>query len=368
MKHLTTLLVLFLIYINVSAQQDSITDEFSTNILDEEKTNKGAEGSFGKSLSQLTSFVSLNGYATNEFLFYENGVNTFNQHYFNLLASAEISNHIFAEIQLEYEYAGSSLEARYAQIDYKFNDLFIIRSGKFLVPAGEYNEYLYPEFISKTTNRAFVNLYIIPVSWGDVGVQLRGQLKLSENSIFRPFYSLYVINGLKSMDGSTNIRNMRGNFLDTLSGTLAYGGNLGAEIGEHFNIQFNYYKGDYDPSGELDLNLFGSSFGFDNNKLSVYGAFHTAKQEVIENGIDTELNKYGFYTLVAYKYKNFEPVIRYDQIRLDGLDIDDKDRWTFGLNYHFYENCVIKVNYELIKNKGIDLEDNLFSIQLAVGF
>ncbi|MCF6241079.1 MAG: hypothetical protein L3J74_07020 [Bacteroidales bacterium] len=368
MKHFILILILFVSYININAQQDTLLDEFSTNILNEEKTNKGAEGSFGKSLSQLSSFVSLNGYATNEFLFYENGVNTFNQHYFNLLASAEISNHIFAEIQLEYEYAGSSLEARYAQIDYKFNDLFILRSGKFLVPAGEYNEYLYPEFISKTTNRAFVNLYIIPVSWGDVGVQLRGQLKLNKNSKFRPFYSFYVINGLKSMDGSTDIRNMRGNFLDTLSGTLAYGGNLGAEIGDFFNFQFNYYKGDYDPNGELDLSLFGSSLGFDNNKLSFYAAFHAAKQEVILNGQDNELFKYGFYALAAYKYKNFEPVIRYDQIRLDGLDTDDKDRWTFGLNYHFYENCVIKVNYELIKNKGVDLEDNLFSIQLAVGF
>lgn len=368
MKKAITFLFVISLILNIKAQQDTINDEFSSMIITKQNS-KGEVGSFGKRLSHLTSFVSLNGYATNEFLYSEDGTNTFSNHYFNMLASAEISERIFAEIQMEYEYGGSQVGARYAQIDYKFNDLFIIRSGKFLVPAGEYNEYLYPEYLSKTTSRAFVNEEIVPVSWGEVGVQLRGQLKINgDSSLFRPFYSLYVVNGLKATSNSSNIRQMRGNALDTLSGNFAYGGNIGTEIGSFFNIQFNYYTGDYNPSGDAELTIFGTSLGFDNNKLSIYGALHAAEQEY---EIDEQMNslfKYGFYGQLAYKYKNFEPVLRYDQIKLDGTETDDRDRFTFGLNYHFYDNCVIKANYEVIKNQGVDIKDNLISVQLAVGF
>ncbi len=366
-KAIPFLLILFF-FTNLKAQQDTITDEFSSNIITKQ-SSKGEVGSFGKRLSALTSFVSLNGYATNEFLYFEDGTNTFSNHYFNMLASAEISERIFAEIQMEYEYGGSQVGARYAQIDYKFNDLFVIRSGKFLVPAGEYNEYLYPEYLSKTTRRAFVNEEIIPVSWGEVGVQLRGQLKLrGDSGLFRPFYSLYVVNGLKASGNNSNIRQMRENALDTLSGNLAYGGNIGTEIGKYFNIQFNYYTGDYNPAGDAELTIYGTSLGFDNNKLSIYGAYHAADQEYEVDGQMNKWNKYGFYGLIAYKYKNIEPLFRYDRIRLDGLNLNDKDRMTFGLNYHFYENCVLKVNYEVVKNQGIDISDNLFSVQIAVGF
>ncbi len=370
MKHFLLILSAIILFNYAHAQQDTIPNEFDSKFTENghEQDSKGAVGSFGKKLSQLSSFVSLNGYATNEFLYYETGENTFNQHYFNLLASAEISERIFAEIQMEYEYGGSSLTARYAQIDYKLHDLLIIRTGKFLVPAGEYNEYLYPEFISKTVSRAFVNKEIVPVSWGEVGAQVRGQLKLKGDSgIFKPFYSLYIVNGLKSTT-SNNIRSMRGNALDTLKGSLAFGGNIGAEIGKTFNIAFNYYTGDYNPTGESNLTIFGTSFAYDDNKLSLYGAAHAAVQEYSSDNMYYEWFKFGFYGQVAYKYKNFEPVLRYDQIRLDGLPTDDRDRITFGLNYHFYENCVFKINYELINNQGIDIEDNLFSMQIAVGF
>jgi len=376
MKTIFTSLLLLTLFLHGKAQQDTITDEFSSSIIEEENSQRGTEGSFGKRLSKLSSFVSLNGYATNEFLYHEDGTSTFNNHYFNLLASAEISKHIFAEIQMEYEYGGSSLTARYAQIDYKFNDLFVIRSGKFLIPAGEYNEYLYPEYLSKTTTRAFVNKEIVPVSWGEVGVQLRGQLKINgDSSVVRPFYSFYIVNGLRGEAGG-NIRTMRGNALDTLAGSLAFGGNIGAEIGNYFNIQFNFYKGDYNHAGDLDLQIYGSSLAFDNGKFSFYAAFHAAKQELSANSQKTDnednnkqtLDKYGFYTQVAYRYRNFEPVLRYDQIRLDGAEAGDRDRFTFALNYHFYENCVFKINYDLTKNKGIDLKDNLFSLQLSVGF
>jgi hypothetical protein len=363
---------MFFCITSIYSQEDTtLTDEFKTNITDKQEKHKGDVGSFGRSLSLLTSFVSLNGYTTNEYLYHQNGKTTFDNHYFNLLASAEISKRIFAEIQMEYEHGGSLLQARYAQIDYKFNDMFIIRSGKFLVPAGEFNEYRYPEYISKTAHRTYVNEEIIPVSWGEVGVQLRGQLKFNgDSSYIKPYYALYLVNGLRGDNGG-NIRNMRNNVVDTAK-KVAYGGNIGTRIGKYFNMQFNYYYGDYDPTATLDLVLAGTSFSYDNNKFSIFGEYHIANQEYYPDPANPDskkvLHKYGFYILTAYKFKTIEPVIRYDQIRLDGAQSGDRDRFTFGLNYYFYDNCVFKINYESIKNKGIDLKNDLFSLQIAIGF
>lgn len=356
----------------IYAQVDStFKEEFATDISVSPENHQGGVGSFGRSLSHLTSFVSLNGYATNEFLYYQNGKMSLDNHYFNLLASAEISKHIFAEIQMEYEHGGSQLNDRYAIIDYKFNDLFILRTGKFLVPAGEYNEYLYPEYMAKGVNRTYVNEEIIPVSWGEVGIQLRGKLNAkNDSSIFKPYYSLYIVNGLKGPSAGA-IRYMRGNVVDAAK-QPAVGGNIGTRIGKYSNFQFNYYYGDYDSSTTLDLTILGTSFSFDNNKFSFYGEYHNAQQEYYPNfslnDSKLTLNKYGFYGQIAYNYKNFEPVFRYDQIRLDGAPAGDRDRYTFGVNYYFYDNCVFKINYEIIKNKGIDNKDNVFSMQIAVGF
>jgi len=379
MKKIFTTLFLLLFITNLFSQIDSLDNEFSSQIIKLYTNTKGGAGSFGKRLSSQTSFVSLNGYATTEYLLAENTKNTFDNRYFNLLASAEVSKHIFAEIQMEYEHSGTKVYSRYTQVDYKFNDFFIIRSGKFLVPAGEFNEYLYPEYISNSISRAFVNMEVIPVSWSETGVQLRGQLKLNgDSSLIIPYYSVYVVNGLEGADGAS-LRIMRDNAVDTTAGNKAIGGNLGTDIGHNFNFAINYYKGHYSTTGELDLKIYGASINFDNNKFSFYGEFHLANQEVYNNNFgndyEREIQKYGFYAQLAYQYKKIQPVIRYDQIRFNGLETNDpnkdllqKDRVTFGLNFRFHENCVFKTNYEIIKNQGIDVKDNLFSLQLSIGF
>ncbi len=358
---------LILISLNTFAQE---ADEFDAIVEKRTENGKGSTGSYGSKLAKLASFVNINGYITTDFLAPQNGDSKFDQHYFNISTTVQLTDKLSAEGMLEYEHAGEDVDVRYVFADYKFSDAFILRTGKFLVPAGEFNEYLYPEYISKTINRAWVNREISPSAWGEVGVQLRGSIK-RDGSKLTPFYSLYVVNGLHGDEGA-GIRGLRGNNREKgTNGNKAVGGNLGVEIGG-LTISTNMYNGKYDDTNKLGLTIMGSSLSYNSDKLTVWGEYQMANQQIFTSTDQTEtepLNKSAFYLLAAYKvYKGLEPVVRYDQIILDGAPEGDRQRITLGINYHISKTAVAKVNYEMISDDGIDEDDNVFGLQLSLGF
>lgn len=365
-------LIGFLLFCFTASPIIAQDDEFDATIEEDGKEKgKGRVGSFGKRLASISNFVSLNGYVTNEFFYKQDAPSTFDNHYFNVFVTGELNDRILAEIQLEYEHGGEDIQARYAQIDFKLlpnSDALILRTGKFLTPAGEFNEYLYPEYLNKIINRAYVNREISPSAWAEVGIQLRGMLNTQDSgALARPYYSLYIVNGLQGASGD-GIRNLRGNNRDKNDNHKAIGGNLGVEIGENFNVSANYYSGKYSDDGQLGLSIFGFSGHYDNGAVSIYGAYHMANQELDGGG---ELKKNGFYIQGAYKFPfKLEPMIRYDQIDLDdATNLEgNRQRFTFGLNYHIFQNTVIKCNYDIISDDGADIDDNILSLQFAVGF
>ena len=346
-------------------------DDFNV-VLEEEPTrgNHGGVGSFGYDLSRKASFVNLNGFITSEFHMPQNGTPIFDQHYFNLIVSSEITDRISAEAQLEYEHGGEELEFRYGFVDYKVSDALVFRFGKFLTPAGEFNEYLYPDFLNKTVNRAWVNRNISPTAWGEVGVQVRGRAALGESGKMAAYYSAYVVNGLHGASGA-DIRNLRGNDRDQNS-DKAFGGNLGLEIGETLSVSVNGYTGLYDNADSLRLSIYGLSATYNAGALSVWGELQAATQDyfvtVPGDAVD-QLNKIGAYALVAYKLPmGIEPVVRYDFINRDGALTNDLTRITVGLNYYFTDNAVLKVNYELRDDASDANADDHFGVQFAIGF
>jgi len=367
---LYTLSLIFIFFYSqsVSAQQDESEDVY---------VDRGAVGAFGSALAKYPTLININGYITNEFFYSENGDTYFDNHYFNTFISAELNENISAEIQLEYEHAGREIDARYALMDYKFNDALIIRSGKFLIPAGDFNEYIYPEFIHKSVSRPWVVREIIPSAWGEVGIQVRGKFKCGYGDTFRPYYAAYIVNGLQG-ERAAGIRSLRGNSHSGNNNNYAYGANLGAEIGKNFAVNIHGYQGKYDESGELNLLIAGGGITYDNDALSFYGEFHLANQDDFVFDDETmeltnrtySLNKYGYFGQVAYKFiGKIEPLVRYDTIVLDGADLEDRSRITFGLSYYMKRNANVKVNYEMISNKAEGSSaDDLIGVQLSIGF
>ena len=367
MKPLLISVVLCLCY-TLSYAQD---EDFNVKI--EEDKEKSSTGGFGAELAKRVSFVNFNGYITNEYFVPQDGIKTFDNHYFNIFISSQLNEKIFIEGQLEYEHGGDDIDIRYAYADYKVSEALVVRSGKFLVPAGQFNEYLYPEYLTKTVNRAYVNREISPSAWGEVGVQVRGRLASSGN--ITPFYSAYVVNGL-SGDSGAGIRSLRDNSRDSSTGNdnKAVGGSFGIDLGEDITISTNYYTGKYTLDDELNLSIFGVSFYMDKEKYSIWGEFHAANQESYNDPTDVtlgsvDLKKNGFYVQGGYMLTDkIESIVRYDAIKLDGSPDDDRSRITLGANYYLAETAVFKINYELVSDDGTDPDDNVLGFQLSVGF
>ena len=328
-----------------------------------QSTGRGDVGSFGYRLGDIDSKFQLHGYSTNEYIDIQEKVSTFDNHYYNVFIGSSIGKKIFAEIQLEYEHGGEEIQARYAQIDYKVSDAFIIRTGKFLVPINTFNEYLYPEYINKTISRPFINRNVTPTAWAEVGLQFRGNFNFSDN--VGGFYSAYVVNGLEGDEGG-DIRSFRNNHRDKNSGNKAVGGRFGINTGG-FEIGSGFYTGAYTADGEHNLSIIALDAGYAMGSWTIRAEYNTSSL-----GTSTgDITRSGAAVSASYVIADLiEPVLRYDYMKWDDPadPTKDKSRIYLGANYLISSTMNFKVGYELINNDGTDVDDNVLAFQLALGF
>ncbi|MEO9965283.1 MAG: hypothetical protein ABJF11_05825 [Reichenbachiella sp.] len=349
------------------AQEDISLEELLEmdleKIVELQSGGRGEVGSFGYRLGTTNSAFQVHGYVTNEYIDQQGSTSTFDNHYYNLLLGSQIGGKIFAEIQLEYEHGGSEIQARYAQIDYKVSEAFIIRTGKFLVPINTFNEYLYPEYINKTISRSFMNRNITPSAWAEVGLQFRGNFDMS--SSLRGFYSVFIVNGLEGDEGG-DIRSMRGNDRDKNSDNKAVGGRFGVNT-DKFEVGAGLYNGKYTADGQYGLTIFSADAGYVTDGLTIRAEVNVAKMETSVEDITRNGASATISYLIAEK---FEPVVRYDFMNWDDATdpTKDKSRVYLGLNYLIANTMNAKVGYEIINNDGTDVDDNVFAVQLALGF
>lgn len=367
--NLTLFYVLFMsaTVTNLFAQDDLSLDKLLEmdleKVVELQSQGRGDVGSFGYRLGTSNSRFQVHGYVTNEFIDQQESINTFDNHYYNLLLGSQIGEKIFAEIQLEYEHGGEEIQARYAQVDYKVSDAFIIRTGKFLVPINTFNEYLYPEYINKTISRPFMNRNITPTAWAEVGLQVRGNFNIGTNT--KGFYSAFVVNGLEGDEGG-DIRSMRNNHRDKNSDNKAIGGRFGINT-DKLELGAGVYSGKYTADGRHGLTIVSVDAGYLNNGLTLRAEYSFANMQT--SGGDILRN--GASATVSYVIKEkIEPVLRYDFMNWDDASdpTKDKSRLYLGVNYLLSTTMNVKAGYEIINNDGTDIDDNVFALQLALGF
>lgn len=345
-------------------------EEISLEDLLAKEIAAGESGSFGYRLASYGIDPYLHAYAVMDFNDTEGKTNTFDMHYFNVFVGANINDVVVPEVQLEYEHGGEEIQMRFGQIDLRLaGDAFTLRAGKFLVPMGVYNEFLYPEFISKTPQRPFALREIVPVSWAEVGLQARGKYELGLGRGVN--YAVYVVNGLEQSDGGDGgaIRGMRNNHRDKYSSDKAFGGKIEVEPLSGLRLGFSTYMGAYTRDGAQDLSISDVNVGWTSGPWTLQSEYVWATQDVAAGA---DLDKSGGYVLGSYRTGKFEPVVQFDWIELDGAPEKDRERWTAGFNYFPFDDLapslVIKTSYEWVDNDGVDIDDNALWVQLAIGF
>ncbi len=152
---------------------------------------------------------------------------TFDASHFNSVFSVRMSDTLSGELELEFEHGGGEINVEYAMVDWApFEGReFVVRTGKFLVPVGRFNEQLHPSFRWLQIGRPLMMNEVIPVEWSDVGIQVRGQVKRGTVAFD---YAMFAVNGLGEHPGAEGegevdeegeeggfIRGLRSNQLDS---------------------------------------------------------------------------------------------------------------------------------------------------------
>jgi hypothetical protein len=304
----------------------------------------------------------------------------------------QLNDHILLESELEFHLDG--VEVGYAQADFIINDWLTAVAGRYLPQIGWFNERMHPAWINKLPDFPLMERTVSLADFSLNGVQLRGGEYLFCSPV-RIEYSFYVANGL-GLPGTdeTSLADL-GGFRDTTKDaneSIAWGERIGFVVPEWgtwvgFSTFFNRPYGE-DGSPDIDLYVIDANYHKGNWDFRLEWAYMF---EEANNFLADNIHRRGMYAQIAYRpndacnrfLRNVEGVFRYSRARFRGIDPNgldltvfespvaapvDRDQYTLGINYYVYPSLALKFAYEINKEHGIDLHDNVFLAQLAWGF
>ena len=111
-------------------------------------------------------------------------------HRFVLGWGYEFTSEIRFEAEVDFEHGAQEIELELAHLDYDLSPNLTLRAGSVLMPIGPLNEFHEPPNYY-SVERPYVEKYVIPTTWNEIGVGLVGRSKSGALS-----YRGYVVTGL----------------------------------------------------------------------------------------------------------------------------------------------------------------------------
>ncbi|GAC1308905.1 MAG: hypothetical protein NVSMB24_23400 [Mucilaginibacter sp.] len=365
-----TLLIAFLfIAVIVSAQKRTTTSEDSLN----------------NNLSQ--SSTTIGGYGN---AFYQHNANlqtaNINLERFVLFTGHKFSNKISVFSELEVEDAkvagntpGGEVAIEQAYLKFNLNANQYIVAGLFLPRIGILNENHLPNTFNGN-ERNYVETYILPSTWRELGVGLYGSL----NSLPVNYY-VGLVNGLNSSafvhgsgirEGRFEGRNATGNNLALTAALQVYQGDFKAQVSGYYGGTVGVSKLKADSLG-LNSGLFGTPVAIGEADIQyAHGGFSTKVLGTMVSLPDaaninrayannTPKTEYGLYAEVAYDILHSIPTPHQQQfiifVRDEKLNINasvpsngiidgtlDQNHVVAGFTYLPMGNVAIKADIRLI--------------------
>jgi hypothetical protein len=301
----------------------------------------------------------------------------------------QLNNKFLLGVNLGLTTSGVNLDQ--AQVDWFVTNSLTVSAGRFLTPIGSFNERLSPQWINKLPDNPIMFNQVIPLTSTD-GIQLRGSRYLG-GLPYKLEYSAYLGDGFQLAQplkpGQVNVVSDLGRITGGPDATnsKAYGGRLGMWIPRSgINFGFSgYTNGIYSPNLRSHYSLWDFDFNYHRGSWDFrteYGGNQQQAGPILGN----DIHRQGLYTQVAYRnyganniyLSKFEGVFRYGFANIHGVNPNQldlavfgsplqvpvtRDQYTFGLNYYFYPSMVLKLAYEINREHGIDLHDNVFLVQ-----
>lgn len=340
-----------------------------------------AEQSAGE-WKDTTSVTHLAGYASADYVSPDNGNAAFIAN-FNPMFHFQYGDRILweAELEIQVDEAGDTeVGLEYSTIDVFLNDNMVLIAGKFLSPVGNFRQNMHPSWINKLPSAppGFGHDGAAPLA--EVGVQLRGGLKMGERG--KLTYAGFVGNGpkLEGEDGEIHGIDTDG-FAGDPDDEKVFGGRVSflpfpklelavsAAMGDASVVENDEMDIDGDATRDYDVLGFDASYqwkNFDFRGEYIEQKVADAAASVAPEGGTWET----WYVQSAYKFgqAKWEGVIRFTDYTSPHPD-RSQEQWAVGVNYLLTPSALLKIGYEF--NDGLAGEvtdDDRWIVQMAYGY
>lgn len=283
-----------------------------------------------------------------------------------ILASGDLGQGFSFLVEARFR-SESRFELEQALAGFKLGASGDLRLGLFLVPFGKYNESNRPQ------QTVLINIPLnleasYPESWRDIGITAQGRMGFLR-------YAAYFANGLGEKDGAAAGQSFR-----DINKDKAKGGRLGFIVGEGFEVGASYYTGKYDKDDWFRLTLEGADLTWVTKDYEVRGEYTRGLWKNPGGAPDGKAD--GFFGLVALYLGKLQPVASFQRwdpgapgagLRLVAISggaelLAVRSRWALGARYYLSPTFLIKAEYDINREKGPALKNNLVLVQAAVSF
>lgn len=320
-------------------------------------------------------------------------------HRFVLLMNHSFSSRLrfVGELELEHAFVegleeAGELELEQAYIDFLLSREVNVRAGMLLMPVGIINERHEPP-VYNGVERPFVDTFIIPSTWFDVGVGLHGEVRRGlryRAYVVAPLNSLEFtaeegIRGGRQKGAESNVRNVaytaRLEYLGIRGLTLGSSVWTGVSTFELPRLHTNVTVGELDARFRRDrLELRGQ---FAQVRISDAARLNDALGRATGVSPNVAEQLRGFYGEAAYRiwnagaprdlvtfvrYENFDTQFRMPAGYLP-LKEFDRDAWVFGATYYPDPDIAVKADYIRLRNQsGLFADRGLVNVGLGWWF
>lgn len=323
-------------------------------------------GASGSSAASWVERTSIGGYGEHHFNHVEDGDDQIDAHRYVLFVGHQFNDRVrfFSEFELEHSIAGDDkpgeVELEQAYIEYDFAENHSVQLGQFLLPVGILNETHEPETFYGT-ERNKVEAEVIPATWWEAGVMLKGELAPGLA------YNAAVHSGLKTP--STRIRSGRQKNAEAVAEDLAFTGRLkytgipGLELSGTVQVQQNITQGDF--SGDADATLLEAHAIYQTDGFGLRALWAEWDIDGNEFALVDADQLSGWYIEPSYRLtENLGVFARYSEWdRGDRMNVDYQ-AYDFGFNYWLTPRVVLKADYTDTVGEG----DEGDALNLGVGW
>lgn len=282
--------------------------------------------------------------------------------------------------EIEWEHGGRESTGGYgiveqAYLDFKLNNAASLKLGHMIVPVGMVNLYHEPTTFY-SVSRPEVEKYIIPSTWHENGAVLHGKVSNFD-------YQVGVLAGLNAGNG-TEVRGMRQDGQKSEAEDFAFVARADYKTNVGINVGASLFTGGAGQEtaalSSVDTTIAEVHAGYNLNNIHLNGLYAQSKvsnaSAVAANASAAASGKgSGYYVTAAYDVTDkWAPFVQYEKYNRFDEKFDatgaattaeqDVTNTSIGINYKPTQNVVLKANYIIRDNQGVD--DDM--IQLGTGY